>query len=78
MKNEFYAGVWLGIQNFDTCIRNNYKIEDIIGHGNSLEQCKENIRNADIKDDLQARKFAIVKIELIEEFDLNAMENSEQ
>ena len=68
-KKEFYAGVWLGVQNFDTVINNQYEIKDIIGHAPTLEQCKHNIKNANLEDDLEGRRFAIIKVQHIEDVD---------
>jgi hypothetical protein len=77
MSKQFYAAVWLGIQEFDTCIAKAYKIEDIIAHGNSVEEVKANLEKADLVDDLQIRRFAIIKVEHIETVNVSIEEEVE-
>lgn len=75
MTKEFHAAVWLGIQTFDTCIARAYKIEDIIAHGETLEEVKENLASeqTNIKDDITNRRFAIIKVTHIEDVDMKVL-----
>lgn len=78
MAKEFYAGVWLGIQNFDTAVANVPKITDIICNAATLKECKEDIEQAvkDFDPTITGRRFAIIKVAFIEEVDHSLKEEA--